>query len=168
MDSEKNPKPKLFRDLSHSRQLLQSQKPKTISRSHSISSNPKFFAQKSKNLKNAEKAIKKSSSKEVIIQANLKKSHSLNEELGLIQKKQHNIEKNKMILVHQLKRDFEKNLINDETFDKERLTFFFRSRYSSLIKGLGFQKYYIINPKAKNQKVLIEFFYKIVYFATGK
>lgn len=156
MQTGNNPKLKLFRDLSHSRNLLKSQKPTSISRSNSISSNVKCFSQNQEFLKNLVRKKKKSSSKEVIIQTNLKKSQSLNEELSLIPKTQLLMEGNNLILANQMKRDFEKNIINDQTYDKERFTFYFRSRCSSLIKGLGFQKYYLNNPKTKQIKVLIE------------
>lgn len=41
-----------------------------------------------------------------------------------------------------IKREAEKNFLNDEKYDQQRFEYFFRFRISSLIKVLGFEKYY--------------------------
>lgn len=108
-------------------------------------------------LEKARKFSKKTSFTELVIKSELKKSQSFEEnpekmpETGLFLVKP--APKNatvKKALASQIKRDFEKNRVNDETHDFERLSYFYRHRVASLLKTLGFQKQY---TKAKNTKM---------------
>lgn len=103
----------------------------------------------SENTEKQRKFSKKTSFKELFVQADLKKSQSFEEnpekmpETGLfIMKPTAKMPLGKRPLINQIKRDFEKNLINDESHDFERLSYFYRNRLASLLKTLGFQKYY--------------------------
>ena len=142
---------KIHRDLSHSKQLFPPSKPMIPHRSSSISSNVIEKPSKTNNL--YKKSLRKSSSKEkVLFQVNLKKSRSFEKntifnELSRFNKNLMESNNNNKLLISQIKRDFEKNIIHDEGLDRERLEYYFRFRVSSLIKGLGFQKYY---AKTKN------------------
>jgi hypothetical protein len=63
-----------------------------------------------------------------------------------------------------LKRDAEKNFLLDEKFDHNRFEYFFRFRIASLIKILGFQKYYrnenAVKDKKKNVNIFLFFFFE--------
>jgi len=142
------PKKKPHRDLSHSRNLLKTNKPTNINikRSHSISTK-KIVFELEKLVKKPNKLFKKSISKEIVFQTDLKKTHSFEKELNVYNENGSKNNENNKILASQLKRDFEKNMVNDEKLDNERLTYYFRFRFSSLIKGLGFPKYYATKIK---------------------
>lgn len=127
-----------------------------LNRERTFSNEPRKY---SENLGKPRKFSKKTSFKELFIQADLKKSQSFEEnsgkmpETGLFLDKPatKSISNNyltKKVLISQLKRDFEKNTVNDEKFDRERLSYFYRFRMASLLKNLGFQKLY--TKKGKN------------------
>lgn len=54
-----------------------------------------------------------------------------------------------------IKREAEKNFLNDEKYDQQRFEFFFRFRISSLIKVLGFEKYYKNDNIVKGGKKIV-------------
>lgn len=98
------------------------------------------------------KKIKKSTSKEQIFQTNLKKCNSIEKDLNLVENsKKEAVLQNKKILTSQMKRDFEKNIIKEEKYDEQRLTYFFRSRLYSLIKILGFSHFIYNQTKNINK-----------------
>lgn len=98
------------------------------------------------------KKIKKSTSKEQIIQTNIKKCNSIEKDLNLVEgSKNEATIQNKKVLTSQMKRDFEKNIIKEEKYDEHRLTYFFRSRLYSLIKILGFSQFIYNQTKNINK-----------------
>jgi len=149
----------------HKNRVLSLPKPKTLSRLVGIR-NFSCDNKLKKILENPEKPrkiSKKISSQELCIHADLKKSQSFEEnpgkmpETGLfLNKLPMNLQTaaNNKILVNQLKRDFEKNTVNDEKFDFERLSYFYRFRMASLLKTMGFHNYYTKDRKnsVKNYK----------------
>lgn len=131
-----------------------------LNRERNLSNEPRKF---SENLGKPRKFSKKTSFKELFIQADLKKSQSFEEnsekmpETGLFLDKPaakniSNTYMTKKVLISQLKRDFEKNTVNDEKFDRERLSYFYRFRMASLLKNLGFQKLYTKKGKTSPKK----------------